>query len=144
MMKAAEGGMAEVAMSELALTNASNAEVKEFAQRMVNDHTKANNELKELAGKMNVTLPAAPNAKQRATQDKLAKLNGAAFDREYMREQVKAHNETVALFEKEARAGRDSELKAWAEKTLPTLREHQRLANELSSKLGGPMGKASK
>ena len=144
MMKAAESGMAEVSMSQLALTKATNDEVKTFAQRMVDDHTKANNELKELAGKKGVTLPASPNAKQRAEQDRLNKLSGADFDREYMRSQVKAHNEAVALFEKETRAGKDQETKTWAEQTLPTLREHQRMANELSGKLGGPLGKAGR
>lgn len=142
MLKAAESGLAEVQMSHTALTKAANDEVKTFAQRMVDDHTKANNELKDLATKKGVTLPTMPNAKQRAEQERLSKLSGADFDREYMRSQVKAHNEAVALFEKEARAGKDQETKAWAEQTLPTLREHQRLANELSGKLGGPLGKA--
>jgi len=142
MMKAAESGVAEVQMGQMALTKATNDEVKAFAQRMVDDHTKANNELMELATKKGVTLPTQPSAKQHAEHERLNKLSGANFDREYMRSQVKAHNEAVALFEREARIGKDQETKAWAEQTLPTLREHQRLANELSSKLGGPLGKA--
>jgi putative membrane protein len=144
MMKAAEGGMAEVMESQLALTHATNDDVKSFAQRMVDDHTKANNELKDLAAKKGVTLPTTPNAKQRAEQDRLSKLNGADFDREYMRNQVKAHNETIALFEKEARSGKDQDVKTWAEQTLPTLREHLRMANDLSGKLGGPLGKVGR
>ena len=142
MMKAAEGGIAEVMMSQMALSKSSNDEVKNFSQRMIDDHTKANNELKDLASKKGVTLPTAPNAKQRSEQDRLNKMSGADFDREYMRTQVKAHNETVALFDKETRSGKDQETKSWADQTLPTLREHQRMANDLSSKLGGPLGKA--
>jgi putative membrane protein len=144
MTKAAESGLAEVLTSQLATSKSTNEEVKAFAQRMVDDHTKANDELKGLAGNKNVTLPTTPNAKQRATHDRLNTLSGADFDREYMREQVRMHNEAVALFEKETRNGRDQDVKAWAGKTLPTLREHQRLANDLSGKLGGPLGKANK
>jgi putative membrane protein len=134
--RAAQDGMAEVALGELATRMASNEEVKQFAQRMVDDHTKANNELKELASKEGITFPNEMSGKQKALQDRLAKLSGADFDREYMRAMVKDHDSAVALFEKQARSGGDPELKAWAEKTLPTLREHQQIARDLASKVG--------
>jgi putative membrane protein len=134
--KAAQDGMAEVALGELAARQASNNEVKQFAQRMVDDHSKANNELKELASKKGIAFPSEVSAKQRASQDRMAKLSGADFDREYMRAMVKDHDSAVALFEKESRSGSDPELKAWAEKTLPVLREHQKLARDLAGKVG--------
>lgn len=141
MMKAADGGMTEVAMGQLALKQASSNEVKQFAQRMVDDHSKANDQLKELAAKKGVTLPMEPSAKHKMAMDKMAKMSGADFDREYMRDQVKAHDMTVSLFEKEARSGRDAETKAWAEQTLPTLREHQTMAKDMAGKMGGAMSK---
>jgi putative membrane protein len=134
--KAAQDGMAEVALGELALKQASNNEVKQFAQRMVNDHSKANNELKELASKKGIAFPSEASAKHKAAQDRMAKLSGADFDREYMRAMVKDHDNAVALFEKQSRSGSDPELKAWAEKTLPVLREHQKMARDLAGKVG--------
>jgi putative membrane protein len=138
--KAAQDGMAEVALGELATRQASNEEVKQFAQRMVRDHSKANDELKELASRKGITLPSEVQGKQKALQDRLGKLSGADFDREYMRAMVKDHDSAVALFEKESRTGGDPELKAWAEKTLPTLREHQTMARELAVKVGAKAG----
>jgi putative membrane protein len=134
--KAAQDGMAEVALGELAVRQASSNEIKQFAQRMIDDHTKANNELKELASKKGIAFPNELPAKQKASQDRLGKLSGADFDREYMRAMVKDHDNAVALFEKESRSGGDPELKAWAEKTLPILREHQKMARDLAGKVG--------
>jgi putative membrane protein len=134
--KAAQDGMAEVALGELGTRQASNNDVKQFAQRMVDEHSKANNELKELASKKGITIPSEIPGKHKSTHDRLAKLSGADFDREFMRAMVKDHDRAVALFEKQSRSGSDPELKAWAEKTLPTLREHQQLARDLSGRLG--------
>jgi putative membrane protein len=138
--KAAQDGMAEVAMGELAAKQASNDAVKQFGQRMVDDHTKANNELKKLAAKEGIALPSEMSAKQKASQDRLAKLSGADFDREYMRAMVKDHDSAVAMFEKQSRSGSDPELKAWAAKTIPVLREHQKQAHDLSAKVGAKTG----
>ena len=85
--------------------------------------TKANDELKGLAAKKNVTLPASLDAKHKALQQKLEKQKGAAFDSAYMEEMVKDHQQAVALFQREAKSGKDPDTKAWAEKTLPTLQE---------------------
>jgi putative membrane protein len=134
--KAAQDGMAEVALGELATRQASNEEVKQFAQRMVDDHSRANNELRELASRKGITLPGEMHAKHKALQDRLGKLSGADFDREYVRAMIKDHDSAVTLFERQSRSGGDPELKAWAEKTLPTLREHQRLARDLAGKVG--------
>ena len=134
MKTAAMDGMAEVEHGQLAAKNAASNEVKQFAQRMVDDHGKANAELKSLAAQKNVTLPTELNGKHKAMQDKLSKLKGAAFDSAYMAHMAMAHKEAVTLFQREAKAGKDAETKAFAAKTLPTLQEHLKLAQDLNAK----------
>jgi putative membrane protein len=134
---AALDGMAEVQHGRLAAQNATNAEVKRFGQRMVDDHRKAGDELKGLASQKNVTLPAALDANHRATQDKLAKMKGHAFDRAYMSHMVTAHQQAVALFTRESTSGKDADIKAWAAKTLPALQEHLKMARGVNAKVAG-------
>jgi len=134
-MEAAQGGMAEVALGRLAGEKASNDRVKQFGQRMVDDHSKANDELKALAQTKNISLPTALDAKHKATEDRLSKLSGAAFDRAYIQEMVADHKKDVADFQKESKSGGDSEVKAWAAKTLPTLEEHNKMVQEISASL---------
>jgi putative membrane protein len=129
-------GMAEVELGRLAVQKAKSPEVKQFAQRMVADHSKANVELKQLASNKNVTLPAEPNAQQKADKDRLSKLSGAEFDREYMTLMTAGHDKAVAAFEDESRNGKEVDVKAWASKILPTLKEHQTQAKNIAAKLG--------
>jgi putative membrane protein len=110
--------------------------VKKFGQRMVTDHSKANDELKSLAQSKSITLPAELDAKAKATHDRLSKLSGAAFDRAYMQHMLADHRKDVNEFKKESRAGKDSEVKAWASKTLPTLEEHLKLAQDANKAVG--------
>jgi putative membrane protein len=134
--QAAEGGMMEVAKGKLAAQKGSHEGVKQFGQRMVDDHTKANDELKSIASGKNITLPGdTPKPPMQAALAKLEKLDGAAFDRAYVDDQVRDHQKTIALFEREAKSGKDAELKAFAEKTLPTLKEHLTAVRDLKSKL---------
>jgi predicted outer membrane protein len=198
---AAHGGMAEVALGRLALERASSDEVKQFAQRMIDDHTRANEELMKLASSKGVTLPKGHghttqgdtsqgmtqttssttgtqpareqpqsgqpqsgqqqsgqqqgtarqdtagaqstdasrpmlDKKHQAVMDRLSKLSGAEFDREYMRAMVKDHSDAVEMFQRESTRGKDAEVKAWATSTLPTIQEHLRLARELEGKTG--------
>jgi putative membrane protein len=134
--QAAEGGMMEVAKGKLAVQKGSHEGVKQFGQRMVDDHTKAGDELKSIAGGKNITLPAeTPKPPMQAAMAKLEKLDGAAFDRAYVDDQVRDHEKTIALFERQAKNGKDAELKAFAEKTLPTLKEHLTAVRDLKSKL---------
>ena len=142
MMKAARGGMAEVELGRLATEKASSADVKQFGQRMVDDHGKANDELKGLASQKNVTLPADLDAKHKATRDRLSKLSGAAFDKAYMADMVADHNADVAEFARVSKRAKDADVKAFAAKTLPTLQEHQRLAKEVAGKVGGTAARA--
>jgi putative membrane protein len=132
---AAIGGMAEVEMGRLAADKASNADVKQFGQRMVDDHGKAGDELKAWAAQNKVTLPAELDAKHKATRDRLAKLSGEAFDKAYMRDMVADHNQDVAEFQREAKTAKNADLKAWAAKTLPTLEEHQKMAKDINARV---------
>jgi putative membrane protein len=134
-MKAAEGGLAEVEVGKLATQQAKDEAVKTFGQRMVDDHGKANDELKSIASSKGITLPTSPSAKHKALAARLQKLQGAAFDKAYMTEMVKDHQEDIALFEREATSGKDPELQAFAKKTLPTLKEHQELAKQTHMKV---------
>jgi putative membrane protein len=133
--EAAIGGMAEVDLGQLAVSKASNPDVKQFGQRMVDDHGKANDELKSWASQKSVNLPTELDAKHKAEHAKLEKLSGEAFDRAYMTSMVADHNKDVAEFQKQSKSAKDPDLKAWAAKTLPTLQDHQKSAKEISAKV---------
>jgi putative membrane protein len=124
--------MAEVELGKLAAEKASSDDVKKFGQRMVDDHSKANDELKALAASKKITLPAEMGPEEKALRDRLVKLSGPAFDQAYMKAMVSDHVKDVAAFRMEAKTGKDAEVKAWAAKTLPTLEEHLRMARQAS------------
>lgn len=132
MKKAARGGLAEVELGRLAAEKASNAEVKKFGQRMVDDHSKANDQLKQVASDRHVELPQAIGAKDKATKEKLEKLSGDEFDQAYISYMVKDHKQDVAEFERESKAAHDPALKGFVTETLPTLREHLKQAEKLA------------
>jgi putative membrane protein len=137
MTEAAIGGMTEVRLGQLATERAASADVKMFGQHMVDDHGKANEELMSLASQKNVTLPTTLDAKHQAMVDKLSKLSGAEFDSAYMKEMVKDHEKDVSEFEKASKSAEDADLKAWAAKTLPTLRSHLQMARDVAGKAKG-------
>jgi putative membrane protein len=128
---AATDGTAEVELARLAINQASNDRVKAFGQHMVVDHGKAGDELKALAVSKQITLPTSVYAKHQAIHDRLATLSGAAFDRAYITEMVAGHKKAVSDFTRESKRGQDSDVKAWATKTLPTLRDHLRMIEDL-------------
>lgn len=134
-MKAAQGGMAEVALGQMASTKATNADVKSFANRMVTDHGQANQELQQLATAKGVTLPADMGDEHKKASDHLSGLNGAEFDKMYMSHMVDDHDKDVSEFEKASQSAQDPDVKAWAAKTLPTLKEHQKMAKDVKGKL---------
>lgn len=199
-MEAAHSSMAEVDLGKLAVERAMSPEVKKFGQHMIDDHSRANSELMQLASSKGVDLSMMashasgssasgsgassgatgsginPHSGERtgegadkgsvvqtggsgtntssasrskggddakwsqrhhALVKKLSALSGAEFDREYMRQMVKDHSDTVELFQREASRGSDSEVKAWAAKTLPAIQEHLRMAREVSAKVSG-------
>lgn len=125
---AAEGGMAEVELGNLAQEKGNSDVVKQFGKRMVDDHSKINDELKPLASSKGVTVPTTLDAKSQATKDRLSKLSGAAFDRAYMQDMVTDHTHDVAEFRRMASSATDPDIKAFASKQLPTLEEHLKLA----------------
>ncbi len=126
--EAAQGGNAEVSLSQVAVQKASDASVKDFAQRMVTDHQKANQELTGLATQKGATLPDADNKKVEKETEKLQNLSGADFDKSYMKVMLRDHEKTVKMFQKESEHGDDTDLKGWVTKTLPTLQEHLSMA----------------
>jgi putative membrane protein len=129
--KATQGGMAEVKLGQLAREKGTSDSVKKFGQRMVEDHTKAGDELKRAASQESITLPDDISAKDKATYDSLSKLSGAAFDRAYARDMVKDHEEDIADFNKEANGGKNTSIKDFATQTLPTLQDHLKEAKEM-------------
>jgi putative membrane protein len=133
-VKAAEGGEAEVQLGELAQQKSQDPKVKEFAQRMVNDHSKANDQLKSLASNKGVTLPSEPDAKEKAEKNRLSKLSGEQFDRAYIDHMVKDHVKDVSEFRKEAQSAKDPDVKQFASSTLPTLEEHLKQAKSIAPK----------
>jgi putative membrane protein len=183
-MEAAHGGMMEVELGKLATQKAMSDDVKQFGQRMVDDHSKANDELMQLASSKgimmshsmgsnstaggtdsqtsdsnaqssasatqssgsNTTSGQGSNAsaddakmmkKHQEMVSQLSALSGAEFDRKYMEHMVKDHEKDVAAFERESTKGSDADLKAWAAKTLPTLREHLQMARDTAMKVKG-------
>jgi putative membrane protein len=135
--KAASAGMAEVAITKHAMDKAASAEVKKIAKHLHTDHTKANQELTKIASSKGITLPAAPEGDKQAEVDQLSKLTGADLDRVVLEKLEKSHRESIKLFEQEAAAGSDPELKAFAGKTLRTLREHLKMVEAGRSGDGG-------
>ena len=132
--EAAAGGMAEVAMGKLAAQKAVDAEVKKFGQMMVTDHSKANEELKELARSKNINLPNDPNA-HKDEMDTLMRATGKDFDREYVDIMVQDHEKDVAAFEKQAENSSDPDVRAFAAKTLPTLKKHLEVNKQIESNM---------
>jgi putative membrane protein len=133
--EALEGGMAEVELGKLASEKASNDAVKQFGQRMVDDHGKAGEELKKIAQDKGVTPPAEMSSKHKRLHDRLSKLSGAEFDRAYMEEMVKDHRNDVKEFQREAGRAKDADVKGYASKTLPTLQEHLKQAETVRSQV---------
>jgi putative membrane protein len=136
-MEAAAGGMAEVQLGKLATENASNGDVKRFGQMMVDDHTKANNELMQIAKDKQLMAPHALKPQDQETYDKLSKLSGEQFDREYMQHMVADHQKDVAAFKKASQSASDPDVKQFASSTLPTLQKHLDDAKDIHGKLMG-------
>jgi putative membrane protein len=124
--------MAEVDLGQLASSKASDDKVKSFAQRMVTDHRKANDELKMLAASKQIEVPSALDTKHEATHARLNKLSGSAFDRAYVSDMVADHKKDVAEFMHQSNAATDPDVKAWVMKTLPTLQEHLKMIEEIA------------
>ena len=137
MEKAAEGGLVEVQLGNLAKGRASSQEVKDFGARMAQDHSKANDELRELASSKGVTLPSSLDREHQKDFDKLSRLRGDKFDREYMEHMVKDHQKDVKEFQKASREVKDPDLKSFAAKTLSVVEGHLQIASRTEDALKG-------
>jgi putative membrane protein len=133
---AAQGGIAEVEMGRLAIEHAADSAVKEFGQRMVTDHSRAGAELTSIAARKQIQLPAEVSSSQKSMMEKLSKLSGAEFDKEYMSEMVKDHEADAKEFQTQANEGTDPDIKAFAVKTLPIIQEHLQMARDVAKKVG--------
>jgi putative membrane protein len=134
--QAAMGGVAEAEAGRLAQQKAGNDSVTQYAARIVEDHDNANTELRQIATAKSVTLPNAPDAVHQAEMKRLETMTGPQFDREFTRMMVRDHETVVAAFDKQAKSGSDPELKAFAAKTLPTLRTHLQMAKQVQTRAG--------
>jgi putative membrane protein len=133
MQKAATGGLAEVSLGQQVSPVAKNADAKKFADKMVTDHSKANDELKQLASSKGVSLPTDTDQEHKDAAQKV--MSAKNVDKAYMEDMVKDHDKDVKEFEDASKSAKDADLKAWIDKTLPVLKEHQKMAHEINSKL---------
>ncbi|MEH2171225.1 MAG: DUF4142 domain-containing protein [Nostoc sp.] len=124
MTEAAQGGLAEVQLGKLASKRGTSNAVKQYGQRMVDDHTPINNQLKQLAIQKGVTLPTTLNRTNKQVEQRLSKLYGANFDRQYLNQMLQDHEKDVSAFQTEAQQGQDADVKAFAAEKLPTLQSH--------------------
>lgn len=128
---AAIGGMYEVEAGRIAAQRSTNPRIKALGEMMVTDHSKAGDELKAVAQAANLTVPTALDQRHQGLIDNLRGATDQDFDRVYLQQQEAAHNETAALLETWGRTGDNDALKAWAAKTLPVVRAHQRMVDQL-------------
>ena len=134
--EAASSDMFEIESSKLAQEKADSSS-KTFAAKMISDHTKTSSELKAIAAKAKVEVPTALDSSHQSKLDKLKSLNGADFDKQYDADQLAAHKDAVSMFERYAKGGDNKELKAFAAKTLPHLKQHQKMAEGLQKSTTG-------
>jgi putative membrane protein len=131
--KAAAGGMAEVETGKLAQAKGHSAAVRDFGEMMVRDHSRANDKLKQIAGRKKIELPTEPDAKHKAKKQELEAASGATFDSAYIQAQVADHEATESLLKQQIESGTDAEAKAWARESLPTVTAHLQRARALAS-----------
>ena len=136
MKSAAEGGMSEVELGQLAQQKASNPAVKDFGAMMVKDHTAANDKLKALAASEQVTLPDSPSLMQKASKAKLNMLSGDSFDKSYVKGMIDDHKEDIKEFQNEISEGKDPQARAFASATLPTLQMHLQKIQSIAASAG--------
>jgi putative membrane protein len=134
--KAAEAGMAEVDAGHMAQEKGSSQAVKDFAAMMVKDHTAANNKLMKIAAAKNIELPNGPGMMNKAREKKADMKSGESFDKDYIQSQIKAHEDTVALLQKEIDTGKDADAQAFARETLPKVKMHLDKINQLATAAG--------
>lgn len=134
-MMAAQTDIAELQVSNMALQKSNSDDVKKLAQRLIDDHTKTTDSMKEIASKKGLTLPTEPDAKHKALATKLESESGTQFDKDYLAANSMDHHKVVAAFQKEANSGQDPDIKAFASKYLPDIQEHTKMIDDDKSKM---------
>jgi putative membrane protein len=134
--EASQGGMAEIELGKLAADKAQNADLKQYGQHLQQDHTKANQELAQIAQRSGVTLPAELNHKENREADKLQEKTGAEFDKAFAEYAIKDHEKDIDRYQKALRDTKDADLRAWIEKNLPVLQQHLQMARNVGATVG--------
>ena len=129
--QAAQLGMLEVQLGQLAMQRGSSNTVKQYGQRMVNEHTQANQQLMQLSSQKGVTPSTNLDNQHKAAINRISSLSGKSFDNAYMEEMINSHNQAIALFQAQSQQGQDPDLKAWATKLVPNLQAHLQMANQM-------------
>ena len=137
-MQAAQTGMLEVMLGKLAMQRGSSAGVKQYGEKMVDEHTRANQELMQLAMQKGVELPREMSSQNKALTDRLSRLSGTSFDAAYKQAMIDSHNQAIALFQAQSQQGQDPELKAWASQKLPNLQAHLQMVNQMLADTSKP------
>lgn len=133
--KALMGHLFEVSLGKIAVQKSTNADVKDFAQKMVDEHTKLNNELLNIAQKNNVTAPAGLDKEHQKMLDKVSEESGKAFDKEYMKTMIKVHKKDIGIYSGNAASADDPDIRDYAGRALPALQQHLKLAKDIKEKL---------
>ncbi len=131
LLRAASGSMTEIQLGQIAQQRANSSQVKQLARRMVADHTAASQDLQLIADEQGLTLPDQPERMAQATTQRLRGTTGLDFDQAYIRQVVRYHQQDLAAFRREAQAGQDPDLKAFAQKYLLLIQQHLQLAQSL-------------
>lgn len=137
--KVSQGNIAEIKTSQLALKKSSNKNVRMIATMLIQQHGKSQKDLKSVAQLHTVSLPADTDPMHKREYRMLSRMSGAAFDKAYMKGQVRDHNATVALFNKELSAGNETHVRSFAAKYLPDIQNHTLMIHNVASNLGIPV-----
>jgi putative membrane protein len=130
--KALQGGLAEVQLGQLTLQKSDNQQVKQFAQRMIDDHTRLDDQMKQVAQQLGVAVPGQPSKKDRQVMAKLQSLSGSAYDQAYIKDMVKDHKQDLNEFQSEASSGQDQTVKDAANQGSKVIAQHLQLAQQLA------------
>jgi len=130
--KALQGGMAEVQLGQLTLQKSNNDQVKQFAQKMIDDHTKLGEEMKPVAQQLGISAPDGPSKKDKATMAKLEALSGPAYDQAYIKDMVKDHKQDLSEFQTEASSGQDQTVKDAANQGSKVIAQHLQMIQQLA------------
>jgi putative membrane protein len=137
-MQAGQLSMMEVELGRLAVQRGSSAGVKQYGEQMVEEHTRANQELMQLAMQKKVELPTEMSTQNTAMIDRLSGLSGRSFDTAYKQAMIDSHNQAIALFQAQSQQGQDPQLKAWATQKLPNLQAHLEMVNQMLADTSQP------